>query len=148
MDLKLKAKRALVTGASKGIGKSCAMVLAQEGCEVLLVSRDGAALKELAAEIKAATGVKVDYLSADLSAKGSAKTVSDWAGEIDILVNNAGAIPGGDLLTVDEDTWRTAWDLKVFGYINLCREIYRKLTTGEYDKQFEGMAMIEAIGGV
>ena len=72
MDLKLKAKRALVTGASKGIGKSCAMVLAQEGCEVLLVSRDGAALKELAAEIKAATGVKVDYLSADLSAKGSA----------------------------------------------------------------------------
>jgi NAD(P)-dependent dehydrogenase (short-subunit alcohol dehydrogenase family) len=127
VDLKLKAKRALVTGASKGIGKSCAMVLAQEGCEVLLVSRDGAALKELAAEIKAATGAKVDYLSADLSAKGSAKTVSDWAGEIDILVNNAGAIPGGDLLTVDEDTWRTAWDLKVFGYINLCREIYRKM---------------------
>lgn len=47
MDLKLKAKRALVTGASKGIGKSCAMVLAQEGCEVLLVSRDGAALKRV-----------------------------------------------------------------------------------------------------
>lgn len=127
MDLKLKAKRVLVTGASKGIGKSCAMVLAQEGCEVLLVSRDGSALKALADEIRTATGVKVDYLSADLSVKGSAKTVSEWAGEIDILVNNAGAIPGGDLLTVDEETWRSAWDLKVFGYINLCREIYRKM---------------------
>jgi NADP-dependent 3-hydroxy acid dehydrogenase YdfG len=43
---------------------------------------------------------------------------------IDILVNNAGAIPGGSLLDVDEQTWRKAWDLKVFGYINMCRAYY------------------------
>src|SRR5262249_9094560 len=43
---------------------------------------------------------------------------------IDILVNNAGAIPGGALLDVDEQTWRKAWDLKVFGYINMCRAYY------------------------
>src|SRR5205814_4057278 len=43
---------------------------------------------------------------------------------IDILVNNAGAIPGGKLLDVDEATWRTAWDLKVFGYVNMCRAFY------------------------
>jgi NADP-dependent 3-hydroxy acid dehydrogenase YdfG len=39
-------------------------------------------------------------------------------------VNNAGAIPGGSLLDVDEQTWRKAWDLKVFGYINMCRAYY------------------------
>ena len=115
MDLKLTAKRALVTGASKGIGKSCAMVLAQEGCEVLLVSRDGAALKELAAEIKAATGVKVDYLSADLSAKGSAKTVSDWAGEIDILVNNAGVGTAVPATHETPEQFRSVLDVNLFG---------------------------------
>src|SRR5258706_12006799 len=60
----------------------------------------------------------------DLSQKGAAEALADWAGEIDILVNNAGAIPGGDLLKVDEDTWRRAWELKVFGYVNLTRIVY------------------------
>ena len=45
-------------------------------------------------------------------------------GEIDILVNNAGAIPPGALTGVDNETWRRAWDLKVFGYISLCRAVY------------------------
>src|SRR5258706_13362988 len=63
----------------------------------------------------------------DLSQKGAAEALADWAGEIDILVNNAGAIPGGDLLKVDEDTWRRAWDLKVFGYINLTRAVYGQM---------------------
>ena len=44
--------------------------------------------------------------------------------DIDILVNNAGAIPGGSLLDVSEATWRKAWDLKVFGYVNMCRRFY------------------------
>ena len=122
MDLKLKAKRALVTGASKGIGKSCAMVLAQEGCEVLLVSRDGVALKVLAAEIKAATGVKVDYLSADLSAKGSAKTVSDWAGDIDILVNNAGMRSYEPLADSTSDVWNQIIAVNLLSYVYMARE--------------------------
>jgi len=46
---------------------------------------------------------------------------------IDILVNNAGAIPGGDLQQVTEDRWRAAWDLKVFGYINMCRRFYAEM---------------------
>ena len=110
MELNLKGKRALVTGASKGIGKACAAVLADEGCEVLIASRNpppGPNAKAI-----------------DLSQRGSAEVLAGWAGEIDILVNNAGAIPGGDLLKVDEDTWRRAWDLKMFGYINLSRQVY------------------------
>ena len=112
MDLNLKGKRALVTGGSKGIGCACAEVLAAEGCEVAIASRNPPASGLFRAK------------AIDLSQPGAAQELAEWAGDIDILVNNAGAIPGGDLLTVDEETWRLAWDLKVFGYINLTRHVY------------------------
>jgi NAD(P)-dependent dehydrogenase (short-subunit alcohol dehydrogenase family) len=127
MDLNLKGKRVLVTGGSKGIGKASAQALAQEGCEVMIAARDAQALQAAANAIEAATGTKVKWTSADLSQRGAAEELAAWAGELDILVNNAGAIPGGDLLTVDEDTWRRSWDLKVFGYVNLCRAVYRAM---------------------
>ena len=127
MDLELKGKRALVTGASKGIGRACAQVLAEEGCAVTLVSRDAAALATAAAEIQAKTGTAVAWKASDLSQRGAPEALAAEFGELDILVNNAGAIPGGDLLKVDEDTWRRAWDLKVFGYINLTRAVYARM---------------------
>ena len=127
MDLNLKGKRALVTGGSKGIGKACAQVLAEEGCDVTIASRDAALLEAAAADIKAKTGVAVKWKSADLSQKGVAEELAAAVGELDILVNNAGAIPGGDLLSVNEDTWRRSWDLKVFGYINLTRAVYAQM---------------------
>lgn len=127
MDLNLKGKRALVTGGSKGIGKACAQVLAEEGCSVMIASRDGAALEAAAKEIKAKTGAEVKWKAADLSQRGVAEDLAKWASDVDVLVNNAGAIPGGDLLKVDEDTWRKSWDLKVFGYINLTRAVYAQM---------------------
>ena len=127
MDLNLKGKRALVTGGSKGIGKACAQVLAEEGCSVMIASRDGAALEAAAKDIQAKTGADVTWKAADLSQRGVAEDLAKWAGDLDILVNNAGAIPGGDLLKVDENTWRTSWDLKVFGYINLTRAVYAQM---------------------
>lgn len=124
MDLHLKGKRVLVTGASKGIGRACAEAFAAEGCAVMIAARDPDRLNAAAAEIAGRTRAEVKARPTDLSQRGSAETLAAWAGELDILVNNAGAIPGGDLLRVDEDTWRRAWDLKVFGYINLCRAVY------------------------
>ncbi|MGQ0654410.1 MAG: short-chain dehydrogenase/reductase [Betaproteobacteria bacterium] len=110
MDLHLKGKRVLVTGASKGIGLACCNALTREGCTVLGTSRS------------IAPGA--NSKPADLSRRGVAEEIAAWAGDLDILVNNAGAIPGGDLQRVDEETWRRAWDLKVFGYINLTRAVY------------------------
>ena len=127
MDLDLKGKRALVTGGSKGIGRACAQVLAEEGCIVTIASRDAAALAAAAADIKAKTGVEVQWKAADLSQRGVAEELAAAAGDLDILINNAGAIPGGDLQTVDEDTWRRSWDLKVFGYVNLTRAVYARM---------------------
>jgi NAD(P)-dependent dehydrogenase (short-subunit alcohol dehydrogenase family) len=127
MDLNLKGRRALVTGGSKGIGRACAQVLAEEGCAVTIAARDAAALAAAAADIQAKTGAEVQWKSADLSQRSVAEELAAAAGELDILVNNAGAIPGGDLWKVDEDTWRRAWDLKVFGYVNLTRAVYARM---------------------
>src|SRR3954468_21791245 len=115
MELNLKGKRVLVTGGSKGIGRACAEVLAAEGAQVRIASRTPPGESKLVSK------------AVDLSQHGAAEALAEWAGELDILVNNAGAIPGGDLLKVDEDTWRRAWDLKVFGYINLTRAVYARM---------------------
>jgi len=127
MDLQLGGKRALITGGSKGIGRATAEVLADEGCEVTLVARDAALLEEAAAAIRARRQVNVRVIPADLSSDETVRHVAAQAGEIDILVNNAGAIPPGDLLSVDNETWRRAWDLKVFGFISFCRSVYPRM---------------------
>jgi len=124
MDLNLRGRRALITGSSKGIGLAIADSLASEGCEVHLVARTQSELDKVTARIKADHQVEAFGHSADLSSTAGVKAVAAACGDIDILVNSAGAIPRGTLLEIDEDRWRKAWDLKLFGAINLTREIY------------------------
>ena len=119
MDLNLTGKRALITGASKGIGRATALRLAEEGCDVMLVARTPETLDEAAADIRARFQVAVTTLPADLSVQAEIERTAAWAGELDILVNNAGAIPPGDLVGIDDTRFRAAWDLKVFGYIGM-----------------------------
>jgi len=127
MDLELNGKRVLVTGGSKGIGRAIAEVLAAEGCRVMIASRDAKTLEATANEIETKTSSEVTWKAMDLARRGAPEALAAAAGDLDILVNNAGAIPGGDLIGVDEETWRQAWDLKVFGYINLTRVVYAKM---------------------
>jgi 3-oxoacyl-[acyl-carrier protein] reductase len=124
MDLKLAAKTALITGGSKGIGRAAAEMLAVEGCNVILVSRSAERLDAAKSEIVRKANVRVDTVAADLSDSRNVDRLARDFPSIDILVNNAGAIPGGSLLEVDEATWRATWDLKVFGYVNMCRAFY------------------------
>ena len=124
MDLKLRGRRALITGSSKGIGLAIAQALAAEGCGVQLVARTRSELDKVTAQIRGDHGVEAVGHAVDLSDSAGVKAVAVACGEIDILVNSAGAIPRGTLLDIDEERWRKAWDLKLFGAINLTREIY------------------------
>jgi NAD(P)-dependent dehydrogenase (short-subunit alcohol dehydrogenase family) len=123
MDLKLNNKKVMVTGGSKGIGLAVALSFAREGAIPVLVSRTEASLQEACARILEQTGVRAEHIALDLGASGSAKALAKHCQDIDILVNNAGAIPGGSLLDISEERWRQAWELKLFGYINLTREV-------------------------
>jgi 3-oxoacyl-[acyl-carrier protein] reductase len=124
MDLGLRGRKALVTGASKGIGRACAEALAEEGCDVVLVSRTAADLEAARAAISAKHNVAVRFYPLDLSDSRNVDKLAEECADTEILVNNAGAIPGGNIDAVDEARWRAAWDLKVFGYINMTRRFY------------------------
>src|SRR5215470_6428583 len=124
MDLKIVGKTALITGSSKGIGRATAEIFAAEGCNVILVSRSAESLAAAKSAIAQTSNVRVDTIATDLSDSSNIDRLAKDYPDIDILVNNAGAIPGGTLLDVSEETWRQAWDLKVFGYINMCRAFY------------------------
>src|SRR6201993_2211720 len=123
-ELGLRGKKALVTGASKGIGRACAEALAEEGCDVVLVSRTADDLEATRAAIVTKHNVAVRFYPLDLSDSRSVDKLAAECADTDLLVNNAGAIPGGDIAQIDEARWRTAWDLKVFGYINMTRRFY------------------------
>jgi NAD(P)-dependent dehydrogenase (short-subunit alcohol dehydrogenase family) len=127
MDLGLQGRVALVTGGSKGIGLAIAKQLAAEGCALHLVSRTQADLDAARAEIAARHGVAVTVHALDMSGRGNAEALGAKCGDLDILVNNAGATPRGALDEVDEERWRKAFDLKVFGYINLSRVFYTRM---------------------
>src|SRR3984957_2323211 len=124
MDLGLRGRKALVTGASKGIGRACAEVLAEEGCDIVLVSRTAADLETVRAKIAGEHNVSVRYFAVDLSDSKNVDKLAAECPDTDLLVNNAGAIPGGNIAQIDEARWRQAWDLKVFGYINMTRRFY------------------------
>ncbi|MCW6511449.1 short-chain dehydrogenase/reductase [Lichenifustis flavocetrariae] len=121
MELNLRGKTALVTGGSKGIGLAIAAALASEGCAIHLEARTEATLTAAREAIRARYPVPVTLHALDLARSESVETLAERCRDIDILVNNAGAIPDGSLDTLDEKSWRAAWDLKVFGYVNMTR---------------------------
>ena len=127
MDLKLKGRSVLVTGSSMGIGLAVAKVMAAEGCSLHLAARNEERLNAAAAEIAKTYRVSVTPHPADLSKTEEVLKLAEACGDVDILVNNAGGIPRGALQEVDGATWRRAWDLKVFGYIDLTRAIIAKM---------------------
>lgn len=129
MKLELTGKTALVTGGSKGIGYAIAKGLCAEGVNLHLAARNADQLATAREQLISEFAVSVDIHPCDLSQSSDTRELATKCSEIDILVNNAGAIPGGSLAEVSDDIWRTSWDLKVFGYINMMRNIYGHMKT-------------------
>ena len=124
MELNLQGRCALITGGSKGIGYAIAEEFAREGVNVNLVSRTAHELESAQHHLKKNYQVKVNCIPADLSNSSEIQSLLASHSDVDILINNAGAIPAGDLESVDEAMWRNAWDLKVYGYINMTRAFF------------------------
>jgi len=127
MDLGLKGRRALITGASQGIGEGLAESFAEEGVDLHLTARSGDRLSALAEKLRGGYGIEVTIHPMDLTEAGAPSRLTEAAGEVDILVNNAGVIPGGDLFSSDDASWRDGWELKIYGYIELCRRFYPRM---------------------
>src|SRR4051812_10183515 len=124
MDLGLKDKVAVITGASDGIGRAAARVLAREGAWVALCARGREKLQAVVDEIEQSGG-RAWGMPADVStAEGPARFIQgvlDQFGRLDILVNNAGTSLTGKFLDLPDGHYQSDFDLKVFGAIRCAR---------------------------
>jgi len=130
MSSSLESKVAVVTGASRGIGRAVARRLASHGAVVVLCARDAAALDRVAGDIRSAGG-SAEVFAADLREPDAparlVACVLERCGRLDIVVNNAGATARGAFLTLSDDQWRDGYALKLFGTVRLCRAAWPHL---------------------
>ena len=128
--IRLDGSVALVTGASRGIGRAIALDLAEAGCAVVAAARSADALADVAAEIESRGGSALP-LGADLAAvdslAGVAQRAFDWRGRVDVLVNAAGVIVRSGPLEVTPEDWDAVFDVNVRGTFFLTREIGRRM---------------------
>jgi 3-oxoacyl-[acyl-carrier protein] reductase len=138
VDLHLQGKRALVTGASLGIGRAIAEELAREGCDVVLVARDAERLRQAADEIGTATNRKIVAAPGDGSRADSIADVVAAAraslGGIDILINNAGSTPEDGIDRVDFEKWQYSVSLKLFGYARFAQGVLPEMRARKWGR--------------
>jgi len=127
MDLGLGGKTALVTAASKGLGRAIATELAREGARVVISSRDEGALARTAAEIGDETGAEVEFRTADLTSGEDIEALVahavDRFGGIDVLVNNTGGPPTGNFADLDDAAWDLAFRQIVLSLVRCVRGV-------------------------
>ena len=125
MDLGLKDKRALVTAASRGLGYAIALLLAKEGCRVVINGRDETKVKAAAEKIANETGASVTGIAGDVSDPSVPEKLIEQLvkvlGGLDLLVTNAGGPPAGAFESFDEALWEKAVNLSFMSHVRLIR---------------------------
>lgn len=148
MDLGIAGKRALVMGASRGIGRGIAEALAAEGVRVILCSRDGDKCAAVAAEISNKCNVEAHGIACDLSDPAAIDSAANFAeetfGGVDILVNNTGGPPFGNISQVDIETWRTQFETMVLSVFRLTGH----LLPGMRERQWGRILIVTSTGVV
>jgi len=129
MDLQLSDKVAIVTGASRGIGKAIAETLSAEGMKLVLVARSRDLLESLSASLPTENLIiPVDLRLLDATARVLDRTINHF-GKLDLLVNNAGATKRGDFLELTDEEWKDGFDLKFYATMRLSRATWKCLQT-------------------
>ncbi|MCD4817950.1 MAG: SDR family oxidoreductase [Candidatus Cloacimonetes bacterium] len=127
MDLQIKDKIALITAASKGLGKAVALRLSQEGAKVIICSRNKESISKTEQEISQKTGGIVKSYFCDVTNEEQVAQMIDGIikkfGKIDILVTNAGGPPSGGFGDFEIDDYRKAFELNLLSTINLCKKV-------------------------
>lgn len=126
MDLGLKGKAAIVTGASRGIGKAIALGLAGEGCDLVICARGEETLEEAAGEMRQC-GAQVEAIALDAGAPDAgerlARAALDAFGRVDVLVNNIGGNRRGQFADLSDDDWRDLVDLNFLSHVRASRAV-------------------------
>jgi 3-oxoacyl-[acyl-carrier protein] reductase len=124
MDLGLKGRKAIVSAASRGLGRACAESLAAEGVDVTIVARSAEALEATAEEIRRAHGVRVTAVAADINTQEGRARALAACGEPDILVCNPGVrqVPG-DFRGWERDEWLRWWDDHFHSSMDMIRQV-------------------------
>ena len=125
----LDGQIAVVTGASRGIGRAIVTRLGAAGCDLVLAARDGDALAGIANSLRQ-DGRRAEVAAGDLRTLAGCTAVRDTAvalGRVDILVNCAGATQGGAFEEVDDDVWQDGFALKFFAAVRLSRLLWPQL---------------------
>lgn len=146
MDLGLSGKVALVSGASRGIGRGIALALAREGCDVALVARGAAELAAARDEV-AALGVRALAISDDVAAPGGAERIAAAAAEglgaVDVLVNNVGGNRRKPFLDTTDEDWTELLDLNLQAHVRLTRAI----APGMRDRRRGAIVFVSSVFG-
>ena len=147
MDLGLEGKRALITGASEGIGLYCALSLAAEGVDISICSRRAEALEQAAARIEAAGSGQAHWTAADLGEPDAADRAVDGAGEalggLDILINNMGVSLRGE----GDEVWQDMFDLNLMAAVRTTRAALPHLATAASGENADSSSIIH-IGSI
>lgn len=131
MDLQLTGKVAIVTGASRGIGKAIAQTLSAEGMLLVLVARSSELLQTLAESLPNPSLVHAVDLRGPDAAEPVIKATMDRFGRLDLLVNNAGATVRGDFLELTDANWDDGFALKFLGAMRCCRAAWEHLRASQ-----------------
>ncbi len=134
MDLGLSGRKAIVCGASKGLGYGCARALAGEGASVVIAARTAADLEAAAARLNQETGAEVRALAADVTTEDGRAALAELCPDADILVNNAGGPPPGNFRQWAREDWIAAIDANMISAIDLTRRLVDGMSQRGYGR--------------